>query len=101
MDKANPSFPRQSGVWWFGCSSTKGRQKRSGKPERARVNSALLHKGDGQFSDPTRSDVPPRFDPTDDEENENEGRSGNDGGFSSSFWDLFAKPFRGFFQTTE
>jgi len=21
VDKANPSFPRQAGVWWFGCSS--------------------------------------------------------------------------------
>merc|ERR1712241_1362961 len=26
VDKANPSFPRKAGVWWFGCSSTKGKK---------------------------------------------------------------------------
>ena len=94
VDKANPSFPRQAGVWWFGCSSTKGREKRDISKIGRKVLQ-LRHKGDGQFSDEDnnrRSDVPPRFDP-----NESEGEGTGRSGFSS-IWDVFAKRFNGFFR---
>ena len=102
MDKANPSFPRKAGVWWFGCSSTKGRlvkreaiqQSNSLLQQMGIRELLLLHKGDGQFSGSRRSDVPPRIDPSEDE---NEGENEQRGGFSS-IWDVFAKGFRGFFR---
>ena len=53
-------------------------------------------KGDGQktfgvglISD--RSDIPPRFDPGDDHQGE------EDRGFGISLWDILAKPIRGIF----
>jgi len=101
VDKANPSFPRKAGVWWFGCSSTKGRlvkreaiQQSNSLLQQMGIRELLLHKGDGQFSGSRRSDVPPRIDPSEDE---NEGENEQRGGFSS-IWDVFAKGFRGFFR---
>ena len=105
VDKANPSFPRKAGVWWFGCSSTKGRlvkretaaiQVSNSLLQQKGIRELLLHKGDGQFSGSRRSDVPPRIDPSSDEENEGENEQ-QPRGFSS-IWDVFAKGFRGFFR---
>lgn len=79
VDKANPSFPRQAGVWWFGCASRpRGRLKRSKCFDQEFDQD---QEGDGnnwKLSD--RADVPPR-----------EGKG------IFSLWNLIPRPFRGLF----
>ena len=102
MDKANPAFPRPASFWWFGCkSSPKGRYKRQIFDQKisttisrsAQINGFGSNRkiGVGLVSD--RSDVPPKAD----DDDPGEGSNPDQGRSFSSFWNVLARPFRGFF----
>ena len=110
MDKANPSFPRSAGVWWFGCSSRpRGRVTRSlnnffnSTNCKCNENEDLVQKGAGQKSQGVgkisdRSDVPIRGFDTSPGKNFGDDEDEKSRGFGVSLWDLFAGPFRGLFK---
>ena len=100
VDKANPSFPRDAGVWWFGCASRpRGRLKRSLENADSGTTCSCTKSNDlngGGQQQPFgsvsgRSDVPPRFHPDVDQGDDSRGFD------VSSFWNMIARPFRGLF----